>query len=64
MTKEAEQSIGIIVETDPEETKFSANVQKWVDGEIRYTEVRQSFPNHDRPLIVRVVRHISREVVE
>ena len=60
MTKELGQSVGSIVEKDPEEANFQEKVQEWRDGEASYEEVRQSIPSHDRPLVERVISSAKR----
>ena len=62
MRRELGQSIGIIVEPDPQEENFRKKVGEWVHDEISYDDVMKHLPDHYYPVEQRVVRRVVRRV--
>ena len=59
MTVDQARPIGQIVEIDPQELKFHAQVLAWVAGTITYEKLLRSVPTYDLDPISRIERFLE-----
>jgi hypothetical protein len=50
------EPVSIVCDSNGEEERYFQLVQKWVDGEISYSELINNYPKNHRPILGRIKR--------